>query len=173
MAPGGTERKQPRRKQQSGAKQVGLPPEVIEKRIKRYLDELERTNYTEPTISLVGISYGEGGMSARGRARETISDKRVVEGVTRKKTQSKAVRDALVYRKNLSTLIEESGISRLPPTVPTYLTAVAPPPIEPARLLCSVCGYWGRYKCLRCSMAYCDRKCEETHNETRCERRVF
>ena len=47
-------------------------------------------------------------MSARGRARETISDKRVVEGVTRKKTQSKAVRDALVYRKNLSTLIEES-----------------------------------------------------------------
>lgn len=47
-------------------------------------------------------------MSARGRARETISDKRVVDGGVRKKTQTKNVRDLLVYRKNLATMIEES-----------------------------------------------------------------
>lgn len=155
----------------------------------------QRTNYTEPSISVAGITFGEGDKSARGRARETISDKRVLEGGPRKKAQTKHVRDALVYRKKLATLIEESvrntirfifssiadhsnhrfvkGIAQLPPDVPTYLTAAAPPPTEPARLLCTVCGYWGRYKCRRCSMAYCDKKCEDTHNDTRCERRVF
>ncbi|KAH8118126.1 hypothetical protein DFH11DRAFT_1504151, partial [Phellopilus nigrolimitatus] len=159
-----------RRKAQGAAAPVGLSPEVIAKRNKRHLEELEKTNYTEPTISLAGISFGEGETGARGRARETISDKRI--GV-RKKAQSKHVRDALVYRKNLATLIEESGIAQLPPDVPTYLTAAAPPPNEPSRLLCTVCGYWGRYKCRRCSLAYCDKKCEDIHNETRCERRVF
>ncbi|KAL5525883.1 hypothetical protein ACEPAG_7221 [Sanghuangporus baumii] len=174
MLPTPSERKQPaRRKSQSGSAQVGLSPELIEKRTKRHLEELERTNYTEPAVSLAGIGVGESAASARGRARETISDKRVIEGAPRKKTQSKNVRDALVYRKNLATLIEESGIARLPPSVPTYLTAVAPPPTEPPRLLCTVCGYWGRYKCRRCSMAYCDRNCEETHNDTRCERRMY
>ncbi|KAI5122540.1 hypothetical protein M0805_005267 [Coniferiporia weirii] len=168
-----TERKQPRRSTQTSAAQVGLSPEVIAKRNKRHLEELERTNYTEPTISVAGISFGEAGMSARGRARETISDKRPTKSSAKKKTQSKNVRDALVYRKNLATLIEESGIAQLPSDVPTYLTATAPPPVEPPRLLCTVCGYWGRYKCRRCSMAYCDKKCEDTHNDTRCERRVF
>lgn len=46
--------------------------------------------------------------TARGRARETISDKRAVDGLPRKKNQTKNVRDALVYRKHLATLIEES-----------------------------------------------------------------
>lgn len=59
-------------------------------------------------MSLAGIGVGESAASARGRARETISDKRVIEGAPKKKTQSKNVRDALVYRKNLATLIEES-----------------------------------------------------------------
>lgn len=68
----------------------------------------KRTNYTEPTVSIAGVSYGEGG--ARARARETISDKRVWPGKNRnrKKALPKAVRDALVYRKNFATLLEES-----------------------------------------------------------------
>lgn len=70
--------------------------------------ETQRTNYTEPSISLAGISFGDGDKSARGRARETVSDKRVIGGGSKRKMQSKAVRDALVYRKNLATLIEES-----------------------------------------------------------------
>ncbi|EJD06773.1 uncharacterized protein FOMMEDRAFT_138604 [Fomitiporia mediterranea MF3/22] len=172
MAP--SERKQPaRRKSQGGTTYNALSPELLQKRTKRHLEELERTNYTEPTASLAGIGLGESAASARGRARETISDKRIIDGGARKKAQSKNVRDALVYRKNLATLIEESGIAKLPPNVPTYLTAAAPPPTEPPRLLCTVCGYWGRYKCQRCSMAYCDKNCEETHNDTLCERRLY
>lgn len=72
---------------------------------------LQRTNYTEPTVSLAGLAFDEDNGSnttARSRARETISDKRKVDGLVRKKTQTKNVRDALVYRKNLATLIEES-----------------------------------------------------------------
>lgn len=71
-------------------------------------NRIQRTNYTEPTVSIVGVSYGEGGMSARGRARETVSDKRVWPGKNRKKTLPKNVRDALIYRKNFATLLEES-----------------------------------------------------------------
>lgn len=65
------------------------------------------------------------------------------------------------------------GIANLPAHIPTYLTAATPPPRDPPRLLCSVCGHWGKYKCKRCVMPYCDLNCEGVHNETRCERRVI
>ena len=102
------------------------------------------------------------------------------------------VRTAVLYKKNLAVLLEESarssrrnsravvltaaalqGIEHLPPGVPTYLRAAAAAPAEPPRLLCSVCVYWGKYKCRRCAMPYCDLNCEGVHNETRCERRVI
>lgn len=148
----------------------------------------QRSNYAEPSASFLGEEDEEGGKSAKGRARQTISDKRHLNDGGKKKKSSMAIRTALLYRKNLATLIEESvclctrrvisaylpqGIASLPPQVPTYLTAVTPPPKEPPRLLCSVCGYWGKYKCKRCAMPYCDLNCEGVHNETRCERRVI
>ncbi|TDL25601.1 hypothetical protein BD410DRAFT_784628 [Rickenella mellea] len=117
---------------------------------------------------------GGGSKTAKGRARQTISDKRILDGGPgKKKKSSMHIRTALLYKKNLSTLIEESGIAHLPPHTPTYLTAVTPPPKYPPRMLCTVCGYWGRYKCRKCSLAYCDQRCEAVHNETRCERRVI
>ncbi|RDB26081.1 Zinc finger HIT domain-containing protein 1 [Hypsizygus marmoreus] len=155
---------------------VGLAPEVIAKRTKRHLDELERSNYAEPTL-LAGEDDEEGGKSAKGRARQTISDKRNLNiagssPAAKKKKSTMSVRTALLYRKKLATLIDESNIASLPPSVPTYLTALTPPPAYPPRILCTVCGYWGAYKCRRCAMPYCDMKCEAVHNETRCERRV-
>ncbi|KZP31838.1 hypothetical protein FIBSPDRAFT_925662 [Athelia psychrophila] len=150
---------------------VGLAPEVIAKRNKRHLDELERSNYAEPTVSFLGEDDGE--KSAKGRARQTISDPRNLADGGKKKKSSMNVRTAVLYRKNLATLIDESGIASLPSNVPTYLTAATPPPKDPPRLLCSVCGYWGKYKCRRCAMPYCDLNCEGVHNETRCERRVI
>ncbi|KII89747.1 hypothetical protein PLICRDRAFT_174584 [Plicaturopsis crispa FD-325 SS-3] len=164
-------RPQPARQAQASSHQA-LAPEVIAKRTKRHLDELERSNYAEPSTSFLGVDDDDdeegGGKTAKGRARQTVSDKRT--GQRKKSTTN--IRSALVYRKNLATLIEESGIANLPQHVPTYLTAIAPPPREPPRLMCSVCGYWGHYKCKRCAMPYCDRNCEGVHNETRCERRV-
>lgn len=83
-----------------------------------------------------------------------------------------AVRTALLYQKSLAKHIEDSGISASPVDVPTYLTAATCPPTYPARVICTVCGYWGAYKCRRCAMPYCDLSCERVHEETRCERRV-
>jgi len=166
-------REQPTRQAQNANIAQGLTVEVIAKRTKRHLDELERSNYAEPTVSFLGEDEDEegGGKSAKGRARQTISDKRN-DGVKRKKS-TMSVRTALLYRKNLSTLIEESGILTPAPTHPTYITALTPPSLVPPRLICSVCGYWGRYRCRRCAMPFCDQTCEGVHAETRCERRVI
>ncbi|KAF9048590.1 hypothetical protein BJ165DRAFT_1402489 [Panaeolus papilionaceus] len=160
---------------------ITLPAEVIAKRNKRHLDELERSNYTEAN-DLTGVveEGGEEGSKAtsRGRDRQTISDKRNLKmpGTSRAATKKKstfAVREALLYRKNLNTLIASSKLEEMPPDVPTYLTAATIRPTYPPRLMCSVCGYWGTYKCRRCALPYCDLNCEGVHNETRCERRVF
>ncbi|TFK40244.1 hypothetical protein BDQ12DRAFT_734250 [Crucibulum laeve] len=153
-----------------------LAAEVIAKRTKRHLDELERSNYSAPNTLLTGEDAEEG--HGRGRARQTISDKRTLNipgtsPAAKKKKTTHNVRTALVYRKTLAELIDESKIANLPPDDPTYLRAAAPPSAYPPRMLCTVCGYWGHYKCRRCSMAYCDQNCESVHAETRCEKRVM
>ncbi|KAF8896212.1 hypothetical protein BD779DRAFT_1608519 [Infundibulicybe gibba] len=156
-----------------------ITEDIIAKRTKRHLDELERSNYAEPTLLALGEEEDEGatGKYTKGRARQTISDKRNLKisgssPASGAKKSTMNVRTALLYRKNLATLIEESGIAALPASIPTYLTALAPPSPYPPRMLCSVCGYWGQYKCRRCALPYCDRNCEGVHAETRCERRV-
>ncbi|KZV64375.1 hypothetical protein PENSPDRAFT_677746 [Peniophora sp. CONT] len=165
-------RRQPQRKTQA---QSGLDSETIAKRTQRHLDELERSNYSEVPAAQLEEDEEDGPSSkqrTKGRARVPISDKRVEALGGKKKKSSHDVRSAVLYRKNLATLIDESGIADLPPTVPTYLTAVAAPSPEPARMLCSVCGYWGKYRCMRCSLPFCDQKCQGVHDETRCERRI-
>jgi zinc finger HIT domain-containing protein 1 len=106
--------------------------EDIRKRTKRHLDQLEvtnqrnvlfsvplfdyhkRTNYAEPSISYFDEEQEEeGGKYAKGKARQTISDKRNVLG-GRKKKSSMNVRTALLYKKNLATLIEESVRAPVP-----------------------------------------------------------
>ncbi|OJA16460.1 hypothetical protein AZE42_04674 [Rhizopogon vesiculosus] len=201
MAPKRAAREQALRK--VNATKQTLAPDIIAKRTKRHLDELEvspqtlllsplnpisqRSNYTEPSITL--DDDDEAPISGKNRVRQIVSDKR--DPNAKKKKSSTKVRTALLYRKNLATLIEESvshhhllvrtpnhlsstqRIATLPSHIPTYLTAAAPPPQVPPRLLCSVCGYKGAYKCKKCAMPYCDMSCESVHAETRCERRVI
>jgi zinc finger HIT domain-containing protein 1 len=100
-----------------------LPPDVITKRTKRHLEELEvilqiqpssssfntpqRSNYTEPSITL--DNDDEGVISGKNRVRQIVSDKRHLNDPSvKKKKSSMKVRTALLYRKNLATLIEES-----------------------------------------------------------------
>ena len=117
-----------------------------------------------------------------------ISDKRPSVHPNKKSTMN--IRTALLYKKNLTALIEESvgesstvpcgmvltscsqGIGNLPPSAPSYHSAAVPPPKEPPRLFCSVCGYWGKYRCMKCTLPFCSRDCEANHQETQCERRV-
>ncbi|KAH8100928.1 hypothetical protein BXZ70DRAFT_137572 [Cristinia sonorae] len=164
-------------RQAQAAKASSFDPEVVAKRTKRHLDELERSNsnYAETTgvLGFVDDEDGEaGGRTAKGRARQTISDKRAPEG-GRKKKSTMNVRTAVIYRKTFTALLEDADLSSYPSSTATYLTAAAPPPSQPPRMICSVCGYFGRYRCKKCAMVYCDKNCEEVHEETRCERRVF
>jgi zinc finger HIT domain-containing protein 1 len=209
---------------QSQSNSAGVDPELIASRTRRHLADLERANPVEDAhafddLSVVpaatsNIASGSASTSraakSRGTARQTISDKKdwgrgpgVGPGAgpppgktnAKRKQSSMAIRDALLYRQNLTTLIERSvrfsyivyhmcterrldlcssqGIATLPG--PTYLTAVAPPPPAhlPARAFCDVCGYWGRYRCMRCARPYCCIKCKGTHEETRCEKRIL
>jgi zinc finger HIT domain-containing protein 1 len=152
----------------------------------------QRSNYAEPSSSYRGTDEDDqAGKSAKGRARQTVSDKRQLSGPSAKRKKANMnIRTAILYRKNFATLIEESvsdtcvmlgclfitlsqGLASLPSSIPTYLTAAAAPHKEPTRPLCSVCGYWGNYKCKKCAMPFCGLDCRSVHDETRCERRVI
>ncbi|KAF8624548.1 hypothetical protein AX15_005850 [Amanita polypyramis BW_CC] len=109
-------REQHARQAQSSRFQA-LTPEVIAKRTKRHIEELERSNYTEPTL----LPYDEDeetGRNAKGRARQTISDKRHLNlqgnsPAAKKKKSTMNVRTALLYRKSLATWIEEARCQRI------------------------------------------------------------
>ncbi|KAK0204697.1 hypothetical protein DFS33DRAFT_680177 [Desarmillaria ectypa] len=157
---------------------TALDPRVVAERTRKHLDQLERSNYAETSIMSVTGDYNEQGKYGKSRARQIVSDKRNLKllgssPAATKKRSTMNVRSALLYPKNLATLIEESNIASLPTSIPTYLTAQAPAPSYPPRLICSVCGYWGRYKCRKCALPYCDQNCESVHAETRCEKRVI
>jgi len=74
--------------------------------------QMKRSNYTEPTL-LASVEDTEGGGYSKGRARQTISDKRNLKipgtsAAAKKKKSTMNVRTALLYRKNFATLLEES-----------------------------------------------------------------
>nr|QIE48528.1 hypothetical protein [Trametes gibbosa] len=114
-------RRQPTRQAQHPS--ASLDPDVIAKRTKRHLDELERSNYSEPAGAGASGEAEEddgvapGGRTAKGRARQaTISDKRHWEGKKSKKSTMN-VRTAVLYKKSLAVLIEESVSSCVPSCV--------------------------------------------------------
>ncbi|KAL2362769.1 hypothetical protein RJZ56_004305 [Blastomyces dermatitidis] len=41
---------------------------------------------------------------------------------------------------------------------------------KPPRHFCSICGYWGRVKCIKCRARVCGLDCYRVHEETRCDR---
>ncbi|EAU85538.2 hypothetical protein CC1G_06439 [Coprinopsis cinerea okayama7 len=93
--------------------QFTIPPEILAKRTKRHLDELEKSNYTEPTLLVPTVEDEEEAGYSKGRGRQTISDKRKlnIPGTSPAATGKKstmAVRTAVLYRKNFATLLEES-----------------------------------------------------------------
>ncbi|KAF8442416.1 hypothetical protein L210DRAFT_3349734, partial [Boletus edulis BED1] len=151
--------------------------DLIAKRAKRHLEELEHTNYAASSLLNEPDSDPEAPSTQKSkfRARQTvISDKRTFPTVSaaKKKKSTMNVRTAILYRKGIAALIDESGIASIGPSQPSYLTASAPAPAVPPRMLCTVCGYKGAYRCKKCGMSYCDLRCGQVHEETRCERRV-
>lgn len=80
-----------------------------------------------------------------------------------RKKQTLGVRKILASKKSLQNHMDECGTD-------DYLNAALPNWSYPARKFCSVCGYWGKYKCAKCGLANCSQVCEATHKETRCQR---
>ncbi|GAA5952763.1 hypothetical protein JCM21900_005793 [Sporobolomyces salmonicolor] len=157
------DRRQPTRAAQPSA--VIADSDYVARRVKRHLADLERTNYTEPTTG--PSAYGERDDDTAAAPTALARD----DDPGRKRKKSMAVRSLLMYRKNLATLLSEANLSQSPSAPPSYLTSAAPPSRFPALALCSVCGYKGKYACLRCGLKYCDVGCRTTHDESRCERR--
>jgi zinc finger HIT domain-containing protein 1 len=90
-----------------------------------YLSRQQQSNYTETAAGNGQEDEDEGGYS-KGRARQTISDKRKlnIPGTSPAATNKKStmnVRSALLYRKNFATLLEES-VRPFTIIVPLHLT---------------------------------------------------
>lgn len=70
----------------------------------------QRSNYAEPSSSYLGMDEDDqAGKSAKGRARQTVSDKRLLSGPSAKRKKANMnIRTAILYRKNFATLVEES-----------------------------------------------------------------
>ncbi|BGP58387.1 hypothetical protein JCM8202_001889 [Rhodotorula sphaerocarpa] len=159
------DRRQPTRAA-NPASSVIADSEYVARRVKRHLNDLERTNYTEPTTG--PSAYGE---TAEDDAKGPTALGKDDDPSGRKRKKSMAVRSLLMYRKNFATLLNEAQLADKPADEPTYLTAAAPPSRRPPLFLCSVCGYKGKYTCIRCGLRYCDIGCRQTHDDSRCERR--
>jgi hypothetical protein len=67
----------------------------------------------------------QAGKSAKGRARQTVSDKRQLSGPSAKRKKANMnIRTAILYRKNFATLIEESVSG--PSAIALYLFMTMP-----------------------------------------------
>ncbi|GAO49722.1 hypothetical protein SAICODRAFT_32169 [Saitoella complicata NRRL Y-17804] len=104
----------------------------------KHLAELERDNYHDVKI-----------------------DVPKTESFRKGKKLTSAVRKHLLSRKTFAQLLDEADS-------PSYQAASSAPSRYPRREFCSVCGYFGTYKCMRCGARYCDSGCKATHLETRC-----
>ncbi|PSR88983.1 hypothetical protein PHLCEN_2v4945 [Hermanssonia centrifuga] len=87
---------------------LGTPPG------REFEAELGRSNYSEPssTLGLTAEDDADGsgatGRTAKGRARQTISDKRDIEGGGKKKKSNMNIRTAVLYKKSFALLLDES-----------------------------------------------------------------
>ncbi|KAL7409643.1 hypothetical protein BDY24DRAFT_402521 [Mrakia frigida] len=134
--------------------------EAGKKRLKRKLDDLERTNYTDPSTIQSSIHddipLPVTASSSAAPSRHRSSGKK----------PTPAVRTLLTpqYRKTLAALLDEHPYD-------PYLTSVALPPVPPPRKLCLPCGYVGAYACGKCGEWVCSKSCWELHDESGCDRR--
>lgn len=74
--------------------------------------------------------------------------------------------------KPFSVLLAEANLEKLAASVPSYLTAAAAPSKLPSRPFCSVCGYDGKYQCIKCGARFCSKACRDIHSDTRCQKKV-
>ncbi|KAL8292210.1 hypothetical protein RQP46_001676 [Phenoliferia psychrophenolica] len=139
------ERRQPQR---AAATVAHVSADWVTRRVQRHINDLERTNYTEPTSGPSAFGQNEDGDDDKGAGAASVLE----DQARRKKKSTNAVRQLLLYRKTLATLVDESNLVSAPKSQWNYVTAVAPPSMFPPMHLCSVCGWKGNYGCPRCGL---------------------
>ncbi|KAL6200424.1 hypothetical protein ACLB2K_030205 [Fragaria x ananassa] len=98
--------------------------------------------------------------------------KKQPKGTKRKTRQAKAL-EARKAPRTFLELLQEENLESLPPHVPSYLkAAVGPPSSTSRRHFCTVCGSAANYTCVRCGMRFCSCRCQNIHNDTRCQKFV-
>ncbi|XP_004294764.1 PREDICTED: SWR1 complex subunit 6 [Fragaria vesca subsp. vesca] len=98
--------------------------------------------------------------------------KKQPKGTKRKTRQAKAL-EARKAPRTFLELLQEANLESLPPHVPSYLkAAVGPPSSTSRRHFCTVCGSATNYTCVRCGMRFCSCRCQNIHNDTRCQKFV-
>ncbi|XP_047311686.1 SWR1 complex subunit 6 [Impatiens glandulifera] len=95
------------------------------------------------------------------------------KGTKRKTRQAKALENAKKAPRSFLELLHEANLEALPPNVPSYLrAAVGPPNSTSRRHFCTVCGFSANYTCVRCAVRFCSIRCQNIHNDTRCQKFV-
>lgn len=98
--------------------------------------------------------------------------KKQPKGTKRKTRQAKAL-EARKAPRTFLELLHEANLESLPPHVPSYLkAAVGAPSSTSRRHFCTVCGSAANYTCVRCGMRFCSCRCQNIHNDTRCQKFV-
>jgi len=125
---------------------AALDSSTQQSRVARHLLELEQDNYHAVQID---IPKSE----SMSHVRTTLTTD------TRKQHKlTPNVRKLLTTRKTLTNLLDEAGFA-----AEVYKDPGVKPGQYPSRTFCSVCGYWGRYGCMKCGDRYCGEACAETH----------
>ncbi|RPA95851.1 hypothetical protein L873DRAFT_1829650 [Choiromyces venosus 120613-1] len=145
----------------------------------RILD-LERDNYRDAVIVV-----GKGGVAGRSSSRNKSQNVRRI--LASQKTFANHLADeealhptpAVVHRQrveeedamDLDGDLKEGLMNIQDPGQPLgYAASASKPSTKPKRVFCEICGYWGKYKCQKCSARYCGLQCGGVHSETKCNK---
>ncbi|CAD6931797.1 unnamed protein product [Tilletia controversa] len=174
--------------------------EAKRRRTLRKLEELERTNHRDAAAGPAGLSTpveGKRNLAANltnllamrreglGERDKTVthdlelqaaidSSRRGKNGriAVPKEQWTPAVRKILTTKRTFASLISDAAEFPSMHVAPNYFTAQAARPMHASQVMCSICGYWGQYSCVRCGDRYCSHKCGSTHESARCDQRA-
>lgn len=150
----------------------------------RTLERLDQDNYSDlhwstrrecplSLVPLTDIIYGGSDGSQGFKGDELILDLESGGSLTTPHSKKRRKVRASKYMASRSFVkaLEESGVHGLPPNVPSWITATAPPPVRPKRYFCCICGRKGIYRCPTCGTRYCSLKCKGAHEseKTKCK----
>ncbi|CUS12664.1 unnamed protein product [Tuber aestivum] len=151
-----------------------------QKQINSRILDLERDNYRDAAIVV-----GKGGVAGRSSSRNKSQNVRRI--LASQKTFANHLADeealhpipAAAHRQrveeedgmDLGGVMREGLVNTQDPGQPLgYAASASRPSARPKRVFCEICGYWGKYKCQKCSARYCGLQCGGVHSETKCNK---